>query len=81
LHFIKTDRLFNSCSEAEKQLLSYLTNYEKTEQYARTVYHDLRPHLQMALDNADEINSKTRQREEQYSYSEINELYQKLCAL
>lgn len=81
LHFIKTDRLFNSCSEAEKQLLSYLTKYKKNEQCARAVYNDLRPHLEMALDNADEINSKKRQQREQYSYSKINELYQKLCAL
>jgi len=81
LHFFKTDRLLNSCSEAEKQLLSHLIKYKKNEQYARAVYNDLRPLLEIALENADEINSKKRQPGEQYSYSEINELYKKLCAL
>jgi hypothetical protein len=58
-----------------------LIKYKKNEQYARAVYNDLRPLLEIALENADEINSKKRQPGEQYSYSEINELYKKLCAL
>jgi hypothetical protein len=81
LHFINTDRLINSCSEAERQLFTHLTKYEKTEQYAKAVYNDLRPYLEMAFDNADKINSKKRQPRELYSYSMINELCHKLCAL
>lgn len=75
LHFLKTDGLLSKCEAAEKQLQKYLKDYEKTEDYARKLYDLLTPKLESALKNSEELNSKPRSANEQYSYSQVNELY------
>ncbi len=81
LHYSKTDSMRNQCSEAVRDLHKHIKNYKKNEDWAREIYAVLRPKLETAVRNASELNKKPRSPGAQYSYSRVNELYQKLRAL
>lgn len=61
LHYEKTSKHFNTCSEAEKQLKKYLPNYEKTQKFftkeGNDIYLQLEPYLKTALEHAIALGS------------------------
>ncbi len=56
LHFSKTAKQFNNCSNAERELKKHLINYEKSQRYFTKqnddIYLKLKPYLKTALDNS-----------------------------
>ena len=56
LHFQKTNKVFTSCADAEKQVSQHLQGYEKTEKFFKKsnndIYKQLKPYLQTAINNA-----------------------------
>src|SRR5690606_29620169 len=61
LHFKKTSKYFNNCSDAETQLKKYLKNYQKTQKFFtkqnNDIYLKLRPYLKTALQNSIALGS------------------------
>jgi len=59
LHYKKTSRLFTECSAAEKQLVKYLEDYEKTEKYftkqGQDIYLKLKGRLGKAVEHAEDL--------------------------
>lgn len=56
LHFEKTNKLFNTCEEAQTQLKMHLKNYEKSQKYFtkqdNDIYLQLKSNVQNALSHA-----------------------------
>ena len=60
LHFQKTNKVFTSCADAEKQVSQHLQGYEKTEKFFKKdndIYKQLKPYLQTAKKNATALGS------------------------
>lgn len=59
LHFEKTAKLFDTCSKAEIQLKTHITDYEKTQKYFtkqdNDIYLKLKPHIKTAIDNSNSL--------------------------
>ena len=60
LHFQKTNKVFTSCADAEKQVSQHLQGYEKTEKFFKKdndIYKQLKPFLKTAKKNATALGS------------------------
>lgn len=61
LHFELTEKPFNNCESAAKQLSKYLTGYEKTQRYytrqGDDIYLKLKPYLDTAISNAEKLGT------------------------
>ncbi len=59
LHFEYTTKGFTACANAEKQLKTYLSKYEKTEKFFtkqnNDIYLQLKPYLEQAIRNANSL--------------------------
>ena len=60
LHYKKTNKVFTSCADAEKQVSQHLQGYEKTEKFFKKdndIYKQLKPFLKTAKENATALGS------------------------
>ena len=60
LHFQMTNKVFTSCTDAEKQVSQHLQDYEKTEKFFKKdndIYKQLKPFLKTAKENATALGS------------------------
>lgn len=60
LHYKKTNKVFTTCADAEKQVSQHLQGYEKTEKFFKKdndIYKELKPLLKTAKENATALGS------------------------
>lgn len=83
LHYVFQDKLFVNCEEVLKELKKNgrLPDYDKTNNYTKRVYEKLKEDINKAIKNSKKGYTKKRQPKEQFSYTNIYEMIEKLDSI
>jgi hypothetical protein len=78
LHFVFKDRIYSNCKELINDLKKYMVDYSKKQQYTSELFDNTKDKIDKAICNAKKIMQKNRTENEEYSYTKVYKLIEKL---